>query len=194
MISAIRGRVFDISPGVVHLETGSGVVMQVLIPVSDYMAVKNQEEILLYTVHRVKEDQMFLYGFLTPKQKAFFEKFIAVSGVGGKTALSMISAFSPHELVDAIDSGDIRKISSVPGIGKKTAQRLILELTGKLELETEQVEETVQLREDLVSGLVNLGYPVKGVTDHVNKTMKEHPDVTSFQDLFKILLKKISKM
>jgi Holliday junction DNA helicase RuvA len=194
MISAIKGCVFDISPGQVHVETGSGVILQVLVPVSYYSTIKKEKEVLLYTVLRVKEDQVILYGFLTLKEKAFFEKFISISGVGGKTALSLISAFSANELVDAINNGDTSKISSIPGIGKKTAQRIILELTGKLELEEEQKGETVQLRDDLISGLVNLGYPVKPVTDRVNKTLKEHPETTSFEELFKLLLKKISRL
>ncbi|MCP4156806.1 MAG: Holliday junction branch migration protein RuvA [bacterium] len=196
MISAVKGSVFDITPGVVQVETGSGVVLQILIPVSIYTAVKKEKNVLLHTVLKVKDDQMILYGFLTVKEKHFFEKFTSVSGVGGKTALSLISAFSPNELVAAIDNGDTKKISSIPGIGKKTAQRLILELTGKLDLEEQSQEgaEQVQLREDLISGLVNLGYPVKSVTDFVNKTLKEQPDANSFEDLFKLLLKKISKL
>ena len=194
MISAVRGRVFDISPGKVQVETDSGLILQVLIPVSSYTAIKNEKEVLLHTVLRVKEDQMILYGFLTTKERAFFEKFISISGVGGKTALSLISAFSANELVEAINNGDAAKISSIPGIGKKTAQRIILELTGKLELEEEDAAETVQLREDLISGLVNLGYPAKSVSGLVNKTLKEHPDTTSFEELFKLALKKISKL
>jgi len=194
MISAIKGRVFDISPGLVQVETSSGLIYQVLIPVSIYTDVKNREEVLLHTVLRVKDDQMILYGFLTVTEKAFFKKFISISGVGGKTALSLISAFSGKELVEAINNGDTAKISSIPGIGKKTAQRIILELTGKLELEEEQVEETVQLREDLISGLVNLGYPAKSVKEIVNSTLKENPGSTSFEELFKLILKKISKL
>jgi Holliday junction DNA helicase RuvA len=194
MISAIKGRVFSITPGEVHIETNSGAIYHVLIPVSNYSKLKNTKEVLLYTVLRVKEDQMILYGFLTVKEKTFFQKFISVSGIGGKTALSLISAFSGNELVEAINNGDIGKISSIPGIGKKTAQRVVLELTGKLELEEEQVEESVQLREDLISGLVNLGYPAKGVKEVVNKTLKEHDDIDSFEELFKLALKKISKV
>lgn len=194
MISAVKGKRFSISPGEVHIETTGGVIYHILTPVSHFSELKNREEILLFTVHRVKEDQLFLYGFLSTKEKLFFEKLTSISGVGGKTGLSLISAFSAHELVDAINNGDTGKISSIPGIGKKTAQRIILELTGKLELEEEHVEETVQLREDLISGMVNLGYPVKSVTDYVNKTLKEFPDLTSFEELFKILLKKISKL
>lgn len=194
MISAVRGRVFDISPGVVHVDTGSGMIFKVLVPVSAYTALKSEKEVLLHTVMRVKDDVMILYGFLAPREKMFFEKFISVSGVGGKTALSLISAFSVNELVEAINNGDTGKISSIPGIGKKTAQRLILELTGKLELEEEQVPETVQLRDDLISGLVNLGYPVKSVTDFVNKALKENPEAVSFEEMFKLLLKRISRL
>jgi Holliday junction DNA helicase RuvA len=194
MISAIKGQVFAITPGDVHIETNSGAIYHVLIPVSNYSKLKDAKEVLLYTVLRVKEDQMILYGFLTVKEKIFFQKFISVSGIGGKTALSLISAFSANELVEAINNGDIGKISSIPGIGKKTAQRVVLELTGKLELEEEQVEESVQLREDLISGLVNLGYPAKGVKEVVNKTLKENVDIDSFEELFKLALKKISKV
>ena len=126
--------------------------------------------------------------------KFFFEKLVSISGVGGKTALSLISAFSIGELVDAINGGDIIKISSIPGIGKKTAQRIILELTGKLELEVDQKDEYVKLKEDLISGLVNLGYSKKSVREFVNNTLKENPERESFEDLFKMLLKKISKL
>ena len=106
----------------------------------------------------------------------------------------MISAFTPNDLIEAINNGDSAKISSIPGIGKKTAQRIILELTGKLELEEEQADGTSQLRDDLISGLVNLGYPVKSVTDYVNKTLNQNPDITAFEELFKLLLRKISKI
>jgi Holliday junction DNA helicase RuvA len=194
MISAIQGRIFAITPGEVHIQTGGGVIYQLSIPVSSFSQLKNENEATLYTVLRVKDDLMLLYGFLTVKEKTFFEKLTSVSGVGGKTAISMISAFSTKELVEAINNGDTGKVSSIPGIGKKTAQRIILELTGKLELEEEQVEEKVQFRDDLISGLVNLGYPIKSVTEFVNKTLKEYPDNTSFQELFKLLLKKISKL
>jgi holliday junction DNA helicase RuvA len=194
MISAINGRIFAIHPGEVHIETPGGVIYHILIPVSSFSELKNEKEVVLNTVLRVKDDVMILYGFLTVKEKTFFEKLTSISGVGGKTAISMISAFSTKELVEAINNGDTGKVSSIPGIGKKTAQRIILELTGKLELEDEQVEEAVQLRDDLISGLVNLGYPIKSVTDFVNKSLKEYPEMTSFQELFKLLLKKISKI
>ncbi len=193
MISALRGRVFAITPGDVQIETASGTIYQVLIPVSIYSKLKDQAEILLHTVLRVKDDQMVLYGFLTVKEKFFFRKLTSISGIGGKIALSLISAFSAQELVEAINNGDIGKLSSIPGIGKKTAQRVILELTGKLELEAAEVEETVQLRDDLISGLVNLGYAAKEAKEAVHQTLKDNPGITSFEELFKSILKKISK-
>lgn len=194
MISAVKGKIFSTAPGVTHVETNGGIIYEIRTPVSEFSAIKSREEVTLYTVLRIKEDQAVLYGFLSEKERAYFEIFTSVSGVGGKTALSLISAFSLNELVEAINNADSGKISSIPGIGKKTAQRIILELTGKLELEEEQPDETVQVREDLISGLVNLGFPAKSVKEIVNKTLKEVPATSSFEELFKLLLKKISKI
>lgn len=194
MISAVRGWVFDISPNVILVETSGGLILELAIPVSSYSVLKTEKEVLLHTVLRVKEEQMLLYGFRTLREKQFFEKFTAISGIGGKIAMSLISAFSPAQLVEAVNSGDIGKISSIPGIGKKTAQRIVLELTGKLSLGEEQPEGVIQVREDLASGLVNLGFPAKTVTEVVKKVCNDHPDLESFGELFKLALKQISKL
>ncbi|MCK4766654.1 MAG: Holliday junction branch migration protein RuvA [Candidatus Aminicenantes bacterium] len=193
MISAIKGTIFAISPGELHVDTGGGFIVKVLYPVSAYSRIKNESSVLLHTVLKIKDEEMILYGFADKKEKLFFEKLISVAGVGGKTALSLVSAFSAAELVEAVDGGDVGKLSSIPGIGKKTAGRIILELTGKLELAEEEAHETVKVKEDLISGLVNLGYAGKGVREHVNKITKENPDVVSFEELFKLALKKIAK-
>ncbi len=193
MISAIRGKIFDISPGEIHVDLGCGLVVKVLFPVSYYSRLKQEEQVLLYTVLKIKEEDVMLYGFAAKKERLFFQKLVSVTGVGGKTALSLISAFSIGELTEAIDGGDVGKLSSIPGVGKKTAGRIILELTGKLEMVEEEAHETVKLKEDLVSGLVNLGYPARSVRDYVNKIMKENPAVGSFEELFKLILKKIAK-
>jgi Holliday junction DNA helicase RuvA len=193
MISAIRGTILDITPGDIHIDTGSGFILRVLYPVSHYSQLKAEKEVLLYTVLKIKDEDVVLYGFLNRKEKASFEKLLSVSGVGGKTALSLLSAFSTNELVQAIDNSDLGKLSSIPGIGKKTAGRIILELTGKLELGEEQPAETVTLRDDLVSALVNLGYPAKNVREYVNKVLKENPEATSFELLFKAVLKKVAR-
>lgn len=194
MISAIEGSIFENHPGEIHIRTPMGMIIKVECPVSNYAQLKKQSDVLLYTVLKAKEDSIVLYGFLTQKEKAFFQKLISISGVGGKTGLSFISAFSVGELVEAINGGDVTKISSIPGIGKKTAQRIVLELTGKLEIEEEEISDAVKMKEDLISGLVNLGYPLKGVKDTVGKTLKDHPEKDTFEELFKLILKKISKV
>jgi len=193
MISAVKGSVFEISPGELHLNIGNGLVLRILYPVSNYAQIKKMENPLLYTILKIKEEDPIVYGFLHKKDKILFEKLISISGVGGKTALSLISAFSVEELVEAIDNGNLAKISSIPGIGKKTAQRIVLELTGKLEFGDPLKGEAIQLREDLISGLVNFGYPVKGVRDLVGRTLRDNPDSDSFEVIFKQLLRKISK-
>ncbi len=193
MISAIRGKLFEAIPGETHVDTGAGWIVKVLTPVASFSRIKERDEILLYTVFRQKEDEIFLYGFLSKKERKLFEKMIAISGIGGKTALAFISAFTIEDFVRAVDDGDVGRLSSVPGIGKKTAQRLVLELTGKLEFdEDHEPAEHATLRSDLESGLENLGYPAKTVRDIVAKTVKELPDEISFEALFKSAIKKIS--
>lgn len=195
MISAVKGKISAALPGETHVDTGSGFIVRVLTPVSSYSKIKSMPEVMLYTILRQKDEDFFLYGFLSLKEKQLFQRMIAVSGIGGKTALSLISAFSIDEFVRAVDGGDVTRISSVPGIGKKTAQRIILELTGKLEFQEAGPEtEAVRLADDLISGLVNLGYPGRGVREVVGKVLKENPEERSFEVLFKLVLKKISRL
>ncbi len=194
MISAIKGKLFEALPGETHVDTGSGWIVKVLTPVASYARIKQHEEVLLFTVYRQKDDEVFLYGFLSKKERKLFEKMIAISGIGGKTALAFISAFSIEDFARAVNDGDVSRLSSVPGIGKKTAQRLVLELTGKLEFdEDHEPEGLVVMRSDLESGLENLGYPTKIVRDIVTGVLKEMPDETSFEALFKMAIKQISK-
>jgi len=194
MIAAVKGKIVDISPGEVYIDTGNGFIIQILFPVSSYSKLKSLDDVLLHTVMRQKEEESILYGFLSIKEKIFFEKLITISGVGGKTALSFISAFSVGELINAINNNDVLKLSSVPGIGKKTAQRIILELTGKLEFPTDQGDDQIiKMKEDLISGLVNLGFSSRGLKDYVDSALKANPQETSFEVLFKKILKKISK-
>ena len=193
MIAAVRGKIHEIKPGVVSIDTGQGLIFRVLCPVSSYSELKNRGEVLLHTVWRQKDEENLLYGFLTDRERRFFEKLITISGVGGKTALSFMSVFSIAELGQAIETGDVDKLSSIPGIGKKTAQRIILELTGKVEfVEEEGVDERAELRDDLVSGLVNLGFNQKGAGQCVDGVLKNHPHTSSFESLFKEALRKMS--
>lgn len=190
MIAAVRGRVFQLSPGRVAIETGSGLVVQLAVPVSSFQRLAPDREVLLHAVLKVKDEDIVLYGFLDPEEKTLFEKFLAVSGIGGKTAMACVSAIPPAEWRTVIAAADVARISAIPGIGKKTAQRIILELSGKLDAGTSAPEALTRLGADLVSGLVNLGYAPKAARETVGRVLKENPDRDDFEGLFKIALKK----
>ncbi|MCU0275451.1 MAG: Holliday junction branch migration protein RuvA [Acidobacteria bacterium] len=190
MITAVRGTVFQLSPGRVAVETGSGVILQLAVPVSSFARLKTGQEVLLHAVLKVKDEDIVLYGFLDPEEKALFEKFVAVSGIGGKTAMACVAAIAPDEWRLVIAAADVARISAIPGIGKKTAQRIILELSGKLQAEPAMTETATRLSGDLVSGLVNLGYAPKGAREVVHRVLRENPGRDDFEGLFKIALKK----
>jgi Holliday junction DNA helicase RuvA len=194
MIAAITGKVFNISPGVVDVDTGNGFIVRVFFPVSSYSKMRSETDVLLYTVFRQKEEESVLYGFLSIREKEFFEKLISITGVGGKIALSFISAFSISELIDAINRSDLTKLVSIPGIGKKTAQRIILELTGKLDFKEDELDDSrMKMKGDLISGLVNLGFTSRSISGYVDAVIKENSEEPSFEILFKQVLRKISK-
>jgi Holliday junction DNA helicase RuvA len=191
MIAAVRGKVFQFSPGRLAVETGSGVILQLLVPVSSYQRLRQGQEVLLHTVLKVKDEDIVVYGFLSEDEKALFEKLVAVAGIGGKTAMACVSAIAPGEWRLVIAAADVARISAIPGIGKKTAQRIILELTGKLDAEPAAAEALTRLGADLVSGLVNLGYPPKAARETVQRVLKENPGREDFEGLFKAMLKKV---
>jgi len=191
MIAAVRGRIFQLSPGRAAVETGSGVILQMAVPVSSFQRLQPGQEVLLHTVLKVKDEDIVIYGFLDPEEKALFEKLVAISGIGGKTAMACVSAIAPGEWRGVVAGADVARISSIPGIGKKTAQRIVLELTGKLETEAQAPEPMTRLGADLVSGLVNLGYAPRSARDTVGRVLKENPGLKDFEELFKAALKKV---
>ncbi len=195
MISAIRGKIFSHKPGIVELECANGVIYKIFCPVSLYYDYSQKDELLLFTALRVKDDLISLYGFPTFEEKEVFIKLTGVSGVGYKTALSIISSLGVKDLLSAIEKGEAEKIYKVPGIGKKTAQRLILELSGKLSLpdNNEVSKEEKQLKEDLISALLNLGYSPKNSQQAVDFVLKDNTDIKDFELLFKKALKKLSR-
>lgn len=189
MIAAVAGKISQLSPGRVAVDTGSGVVLQLLVPVSSFPALRPGQPVLLHAVLKVKDEDLVLYGFLDPEEKALFEKLLAVSGVGGKTALACVSAIPPAEWQAVIAAADVARISAIPGIGRKTAQRLVLELTGKLEAGPSASRELPRIGADLVSGLVNLGYAPKAARETVQRLLRENPGRGDFEGLFKLALK-----
>jgi len=139
-----------------------GIGFRLFVPgstLSQLGAVKGK--VSLYTHLHVREDNISLYGFASSEELALFKNLISVSGVGSKLALSILSAFSPEQVVMAITSGDIDTLSQAPGIGKKMAGRLVVELKGKLEKEWREVAiPLVPESADVITALTGLGYSV----------------------------------
>jgi len=132
MIAQLTGRVVATTPTAVVIDVG-GVGFKVAMSTSSLIALPAEgEEVTVHTHLYVREDDLALFGFESAEEKSLFEHLITVSGVGPKVALSVLSAFAPDAFADAITHEDVARLSSVPGIGKKTAQRMILDLKDRL--------------------------------------------------------------
>jgi holliday junction DNA helicase RuvA len=149
----------------------SGIGFRVYVPGStlgQLGAVKGK--VSLYTHLHVREDNISLYGFASSEELALFRNLISVSGIGAKLALAILSAFSPEQLVMAITSGDIDFLSQAPGVGKKTAGRLVVELRGKLEKEWKEVALPLAPESaDVIAALTGLGYSVAEATRAISR-------------------------
>jgi len=187
VIGWLTGTVRELDPtGAILLET-HGVGYDVAVSIQSLASLRQGETASLYIHTHVREDQLTLFGFLSMAERELFRKLNTVSGIGARMALNLMSGMPACELLQAIENADDTAIARTPGIGKKTAQRLILELKGKLtggETGPAANDETADIR----SALLNLGYkPVQ-----IDKALK-HIDITSgFDSAFRAALKAIS--
>lgn len=199
MIAMLTGRIAHKSPDHIILDV-HGVGYRVMIPFSTYYELPEEGGEATLQIHTsVREDAILLYGFRTRLEKSFFQLLISVSGVGPKLARDILSNIQPASLAQALVQSDIQKLSSIPGIGKKTAERLILELKekiGKLDMASVPAAEPrsipgEELVEDVVSALLNLGYKepqVRKVLGSLDASRSE-----SLEDLLKQALKVLMK-
>ena len=164
MIGQLRGRLEDKRPNQVLVDVG-GVGYLVQIPLSTFAALGELHAEIILLIHtHVREDTLSLYGFLTAREKQFFEMLISASGVGPALALRILSGISVEELVPAIRKGDLERLTRVPGVGKKTAERIVVELRDKMAVVEEYAAQPTTrggLEGDVVSALVNLGYDTR---------------------------------
>lgn len=168
MIGQLRGIILEKHPNEVILDV-QGVGYQVTIPVSTYSALPDLGVEVKLRIHtHVREDAIALFGFLTKEEKALFEKLISVSGIGPKLGVTVLSGLPTADLISAIRSGNHQQLTRVPGIGKKTAERLVVELRDKLDLlggvgpaptAAPSGPAFTAVDEDVLSALVNLGCP-----------------------------------
>jgi Holliday junction DNA helicase RuvA len=162
MIAHLRGELLAKQPNQAIVETG-GVGYDVTISVPTFSDLPGiGGEVALYIHTHVREDIIALYGFLRSAEKMLFEKLITVSGIGPKLAITILSGMAADEMVSAIRGNDIARLTRIPGIGKKTAERMVLELRDKLPVEkhgeTAAAPGLSAVEEDVLSALVNLGY------------------------------------
>ncbi len=162
MIALLRGVLVEKHPNQAILETG-GVGYDVTIPVSTYTQLPNVgAEVKLRIYTHVREDTLALYGFLSQDEKALFEKLISVTGIGPTLAVKVLSGVAAAELIHAIRRGEVDKLVRIPGVGKKTAERMVLELRDKLpapagEEAAPPAETLTPVDQDVLSALLNLG-------------------------------------
>lgn len=176
----------------------SGVGFEVHVPFSTYYQLGDVGESVLLQIHtHVREDALALFGFQDSKEKQLFLRLIQISGIGPRLAVAILSGLPVDELLDAVARADIARLSSIPGVGKKTAQRISLELKDKIDaLVSEQGVEGVltagsTLQRDAVSALVNLGYPKNKAESAVSSVVRTE-DAGPVEDLIRKALRKLS--
>jgi holliday junction DNA helicase RuvA len=194
MIAHLRGRLFAKSPGQAIVEAG-GVGYDVTISVPTFTALpKEGGEVALHIHTHVREDMLALYGFLEREEKRLFERLITVSGVGPKLAVTILSGLNPERTVAAIRAQDHATLTRIPGVGKKLAERLVVELKDKLEDMAVAPVAGVKApaAEDVLSALVNLGYQRPAAMKAIETAVeKDKAAGENFDELFRGALKVI---
>jgi Holliday junction DNA helicase RuvA len=199
MIAQLRGTLADKRPNQVLVDVG-GVGYLVHIPVSTFYALGDLHSNVTLLIHtQVREDAISLYGFLSSREKHLFELLISASGVGPVLALKILSGMSVDDLVPAVRSGDLARLTRIPGVGKKTAERMIVELRDKLAaMETPEAARqpvaTPGAAADVVSALLNLGYEERAAEQALERAAKNGAAKSSesFETLLRAALQELS--
>lgn len=197
MIGYLTGKIISKKPTRILLDV-NGVGYTVNISISTFEKLPDLSEPTSLFIHTsVKEDAIDLYGFFTPSEKEMFELLISVSGIGPKLAQSLLSGIQVDELKYAIDEGNLSRIIAVPGIGRKTAERLLVELRDKINKLTEKFEPAEagapsSIRSDAIAALANLGYNLKTAEKIVRDVMNSRTSIT-IEDVIKEALSQLNK-
>ena len=198
MIGYLRGSVLRSEPGLVLLDVG-GVGYQLHVPLSTYYELQKLEargEAELFVHTHVREDALQLFGFWSDRERRLFLKLIGITGIGPRLAQTILSGMSPEDLVDALARGDLRRLNGIPGVGKKTAERMVLELRDKVRdlvvAPEHQVPAAASTDGDLVDALVNLGYKRAQAERALDRARGDQADLPAAERL-KAALKLLSR-
>jgi Holliday junction DNA helicase RuvA len=196
MIGQLRGRLAEKRPNQVLVDVG-GVGYIVAVPLSTYAALGELHTEVTLLIHtHVREDALALYGFVSAREKHFFEMLLSASGVGPSLALKILSGMSVEELVPAIRGSDLTRLTKIPGVGRKTAERMVVELKDRLDavtLETQRpaVASPAGVETDVISALVNLGYEARAAETAVGEAKRE-TGTSNFEKLLRATLQALS--
>ena len=196
MIAHLRGKLLTKHPNQAVIEAaGVGYDVTISVPTfSDLPVIGNEVALHIHT--HVREDTIALYGFLRPAEKGLFEKLITVSGIGPKLAVTILSGMAADEMVGAIRGNDVARLTRIPGIGRKIAERMVLELREKLPPPGEQgpaAPSTLSsVEEDVLSALVNLGYQ-RPLAEKALSAVSRNGKSSSFEVMFREALAGLSK-
>ena len=192
MITQIKGRLIEKSPTELVVDC-NGIGYSINITLNTFSKIGNDENIKLYTHLIVKEDSHTLFGFLSKSERSLFKLLISVSGVGASTARTMLSSMTTGEIISSINTEDVNSVQSIKGIGSKTAQRIILELKGKIhsqEIDDSQIHLMTKDADEAITALEVLGYSRKQTIKIINQIKAENPSI-SVESLIKKALNKL---
>jgi len=198
MIAQIRGQLVEKRPGMVIIET-QGIGYQVFVSLSTFYDLPEATQgVRLHTYTHVREDLLQLFGFSTFLEKEIFQILIGVSGIGPKLALNILSGIAPAELIASLQSEDVARLTQIPGVGRKTAERLVFDLQEKIgkiavqgETRKEERSKKDQVVDDVVSALVNLGYRKNQAESVVEQVWRQRPDA-SLEEILKESLRALA--
>ena len=200
MIGQLRGQLLSKKPNLLLLDV-QGVGYEIFIPLTSFYELPGEGSEVTLKIHtHVREDALTLFGFRSQREKDFFLKLISISGIGPKLAIAILSGAQVEELAQAVAEGNLARLTSIPGIGRKTAERLVLELKSQITpfLLPEQVEAARQgaapsaLEEDILSALTNLGYPRSSAEKALSAVLRSAECGRTFEDILRNTLRQLA--
>jgi Holliday junction DNA helicase RuvA len=199
VIAHLRGRLLEKHPNRVVIDV-AGVGYEVHVPVSSFYGLGDAGSDVALRIHtHVREDTLSLFGFGTGLELQLFERLIAISGIGPRVALAVLSGIEPFDLVEAINRADLARLTAIPGVGRKTAERIVLELKDKMAAlaavpATDGTASSAggAMRDDLLSALLNLGYHRPAAEKALDAALKQAPGA-GFEDALRAALKHLSR-
>ena len=201
MIGLLRGQLVKRDPAHVIVEV-NGVGYRVFVPLSTYYRLPDERtEVLLHTVTYLREDALHLYGFITERERALFDLLRGVTGIGPRLAINILSGITAEELAAAIGRADLVRLSAIPGVGRKTSERMILELKEKVQSLIEPAEAAAAPRrdpseevlQDVISALLNLGYSRPVASNAAAKALRTVDGDQDFETVIKQALRLLSE-